>query len=106
MTVLRWDLTENDRAQAEKGTEGFIKVIATGKGKILGATIIGKGAGDLIGAWAYAFANGGKIKDFTNFIAPYPTRGEISKRAAGAFYTPTLFSDRTKTVVRLLSMFD
>ena len=106
VTVLRWDLTENDRAQAEKGTEGFIKVVTNKKGVVLGATIVGKSAGDLISMWAFALANGSKVKDFTNFIAPYPTRGEISKRAAGAFYTPTLFSDRTKTVVRLLAMFD
>ena len=42
----------------------------------------------------------------TNYIAAYPTRGEISKRAGGAYYTPTLFSDRTRTLVRLLGTFD
>jgi len=38
-------------------------------------------------------------------IAPYPTLGEINKRAAGAYYTPSLFSDRTRKVVRFLARF-
>jgi hypothetical protein len=42
----------------------------------------------------------------TGFIAPYPTRGELSKRAGGAYYTDRLFSDRTRMLVRLLATFD
>jgi hypothetical protein len=38
-------------------------------------------------------------------IAPYPTLGEVSKRAAGSFFTPTLFGARTKRLVRVLSWF-
>ena len=47
-----------------------------------------------------------KIKAFTDYIAPYPTRGEASKRVAGAFFTEKLFSAGTKRLVSLLSMFD
>jgi hypothetical protein len=36
-------------------------------------------------------------------IAPYPTRGELGKRAAGSFYIPKLFGERSKAIVRLLS---
>jgi hypothetical protein len=36
-------------------------------------------------------------------IAPYPTLGEASKRAAGSFYAPRLFSERTRRLVRLLA---
>ena len=102
----RWSFEDNDRAQTEKRTDGFIKAVVGGDGRILGATIVGKGAGDEIGVWAYAMANKQKIKSFTNFIAPYPTRSEISKRAGGAYYTPTLFSNRTRLLVRLLATFD
>ena len=35
-------------------------------------------------------------------IAPYPTLGEANKRAAGSYYTPKLFSERTRRIVRLL----
>ncbi len=106
ISVARWTFEENDRAQTERLTKGFIKAFIRKNGAIIGATIVGKGAGDAIGLWAFALANRLKISAFTNYIAPYPTRGEVSKRAGGAFYTPTLFSDRTRMVVRLLSIFD
>lgn len=106
IVVARWPFKDNDRAQAELETEGFIKAFLTRKGAILGATIVGAGAGDAIGLWAFALANRLKISAFTNYIAPYPTRGEVSKRAGGAFFTPTLFSDRTRAVVKLLATFD
>ncbi len=104
--VVKWSNKDNDRAQAERDTDGFIKVFAAKNGRILGATIAGRGAGDLIALWSFAMANRLKIGAMTNYIAAYPTRGEISKRAGGAFYTPTLFSDRTRALVRLLATFD
>ena len=104
--VARWEAEENDRASAERDNRGLIKVVTAKNGLILGASAVGKDAGELIQPWAYALANGQKIRSFTNYIAPYPTRGELSKRAAGAWYTPTLFSAGTRRIVSLLSMFD
>jgi hypothetical protein len=46
-----------------------------------------------------------KIGAFANLIVPYPTRGEAGKRAAGSFFTPKLFSSRTRRIVRLLARF-
>ncbi len=105
-SVARWEFEENDRAQAEHATNGIVKAIIGKAGKILGCSIVGKNAGDLINPWALAVANGLKIRAFTNMIAPYPTLGEVNKRVAGAYYTPTLFSDRTRFVIKLLSTFD
>ncbi|MEM9422794.1 MAG: FAD-dependent oxidoreductase, partial [Pseudomonadota bacterium] len=105
-TIAAWDFEENDRAQAEHATSGKVKVLVGKGGRIVGASIVGKGAGELIGPWALAVANKLKISAFTAMIAPYPTIGEVSKRAAGAFYTPTLFSRRTQGLVKLLGMFD
>ncbi len=104
--VARWTFEENDRAQAERDTKGLVKAVTGKDGKILGASIAGRNAGELIHPWALAIANGLKIKAFTNYIAPYPTRGEAGKRAAGAWYTPALFSARTRKLVSLLSVFD
>jgi pyruvate/2-oxoglutarate dehydrogenase complex dihydrolipoamide dehydrogenase (E3) component len=104
--VVRWTAEENDRAQAERDTRGLVKAVTDKGGKVLGASIVGAGAGDLIQPWAFAISNGQKIRAFTNYIAPYPTRGEMSKRAAGQWYTPTLFSKRTRALVSLLSVFD
>ena len=50
--VYRWPYHENDRAQTERATEGFIKVVTDAKGKILGASIVGEHAGELIQMWS------------------------------------------------------
>ncbi|MBM3541432.1 MAG: dihydrolipoamide dehydrogenase [Alphaproteobacteria bacterium] len=100
--ILRWPFHENDRAQAERETEGLIKVIVSPKGRVLGASIAGPRAGDLIMPWVLAVQEGLKIHAMAKAIAPYPTLSEVGKRVAGTFFTPTLFSARTKRVVRFL----
>ena len=103
--VLRWRFADNDRAQTEHETEGLVKVVALAGGRILGASILGAGAGDLILPWALAISQKLKIGAVANLIVPYPTRGEVSKRAAASYYTPSLFSARTRRFVRLLARF-
>jgi pyruvate/2-oxoglutarate dehydrogenase complex dihydrolipoamide dehydrogenase (E3) component len=100
--VARWSFEENDRAIAEAAPEGFAKIITDKAGKILGATVVGEGAGDLLQIVAVAMSNGLKIRALTNYIAPYPTRGEIIKRVAGQWYVQLLFSGRTKALVGAL----
>lgn len=103
--VLRWPFEENDRARAERDERGMVKVITTRNGKILGASLVGAGAGDLLAPWTMALAQGLPISAMAGVIAPYPTRGEASKRAAGDYYTPTLFGPRTRKIVSFLSLF-
>jgi pyruvate/2-oxoglutarate dehydrogenase complex dihydrolipoamide dehydrogenase (E3) component len=92
----------NDRAQAERRTEGFIKLILGRRGKVLGATIAGPHAGELIGVWALVISRGLPLSAVAGMIAPYPTLSEISKRAASAYFTPQLFGDRVQWLVRLV----
>ena len=101
--ILKWPLEDNDRAQAERSLRGLAKIVTTARGRILGAGIAAPNAGELIQPWTVALYAKLKIGAMANYIAPYPTMGEISKRAAGSFYTPTLFSTRTRWLVRLLS---
>jgi pyruvate/2-oxoglutarate dehydrogenase complex dihydrolipoamide dehydrogenase (E3) component len=103
--ALRWAFKDNDRAQAERETTGFAKALVDRRGRIHGATIVGERAGELIQPWVLAIANGIRIGALAQFIAPYPTLGEVSKRAAGSYYTPRLFSERTRKLVRLLLRF-
>ena len=105
LRILHWGFDENDRAQSERSTEGFVKVLTTRKGHILGATIVGKNAGELIHPWIIAIQNKLKIGAMATYIAPYPTLGEVNKRAAGSFYTEKLFSERTRRIVRFLLRF-
>ncbi|MDD9924073.1 MAG: FAD-dependent oxidoreductase [Boseongicola sp.] len=94
VSVARFDYEENDRAIASGKTTGFIKVMVV-KGRPVGATIVGSAAGELIGVWALAIANKLKMSAVAAMIAPYPTLGEINKRAAGAYFSPKLFDNPT-----------
>ena len=102
ISVTEWSFEDNDRAQAEKYPQGKIKVITDKKAKILGATIVGHNAGELITPWVMAINEGKTLRSFTDTIVPYPTLSEISKRVAGQFYTPTLFSKKMRTLVKWL----
>ena len=88
--MLRWPYHDNDRAQAERETRGHIKVVTDPKGLILGATIVGAAAGELITTWTLAINHGLNIRAFAELVVPYPTYTEIGKRAAVAFFTPHL----------------
>ncbi len=103
--VLRWPFAENDRARTERETQGLVKVVTTPRGRILGAGIVGASAGELIQTWELALRRKLNIGAMANLITAYPTRAEASKRAAGSFYTPKLFSERTRWLVRLLARF-
>ncbi len=103
--VETFDFAENDRAIAEGDTRGFGKLITTKKGGVLGVTLVGRHAGDHIHLWSLVMSAGLKLSQLTSMIAPYPTRGEISKRLAGQWYTPALFSDRTRKLVSILKRF-
>ena len=92
---------ENDRAIAEGKTLGEAKLVLN-KGKLVGASIAGDGAGDILQLVSVAMSNGLKLTALTNFISPYPTRAEVVKRAASAHFTPSVFGKPARTLVSLL----
>ncbi len=103
--ILRHPFAENDRAQAEGRTDGLVKVIVTPKGVVVGASIVGAHAGELIQSWILPIQKKMRVKEIAGLILPYPTLGEVSKRVVGSFFTPALFSERTKKVVRFMMKF-
>jgi pyruvate/2-oxoglutarate dehydrogenase complex dihydrolipoamide dehydrogenase (E3) component len=103
--VLRWPYHENDRAQAERATEGHIKVITAKNGRILGASIVGAQAGELITAWTLALSRGLNIRAMTGIVVPYPTLSEIGKRAAISYFSPSLNNPRLRSLINFLRRF-
>ena len=103
--VLRWPYRENDRAQTERETTGHIKVVTSANGKILGASIVGAQAGELIQMWSLAISQGMKIKAMTEWISPYPTLSEINKRAAYSYYATVASSPTLRKVINFLAKF-
>ncbi len=103
--ILRWPYAENDRATAEGKTNGMVKVITTKKGKIIGASIVGQSAGELIQTWVLAITKGLKIGAMTSIIVPYPTLSEINKRVSYGFYTDKLSNPWLKKLIKFLARF-
>jgi pyruvate/2-oxoglutarate dehydrogenase complex dihydrolipoamide dehydrogenase (E3) component len=71
-------------------------------GRILGATLVGRDAGELLAPIALAMSSRLGVRALTDFVLPYPTRSEIVKRAASAHFTSRLFSPTTRLVVKML----
>ncbi len=103
--VLRFPFVENDRAQAERETDGLVKVITNKRGVVVGAGIVGAHAGELIQSWILPISRAMHVKHVAGLILPYPTLGEANKRAAGSYFTPMLFGARTRRLVRFLAKF-
>ena len=105
INVLRWPYHENDRARAEHKTVGHIKVVTAKNGRILGATIVGADAGELIQMWALAVSQKLNLKAMTEWISPFPTLGEINKSVAEGYYATAPSEPRVRKVIGFLARF-
>jgi pyruvate/2-oxoglutarate dehydrogenase complex dihydrolipoamide dehydrogenase (E3) component len=97
--ILRWPMAENDRARADRATQGHIKALVTPRGRILGCAIAAAHAGELIAPWALAMRKGLKIQDFAGIVVPYPTYSEVTKRAAVEFLRPSAQNPLLRRIV-------
>jgi len=84
--VLTADYAGNDRARAEGLAVGRLKLIAGPRGRLLGAGIAGAQAGEIVNLLSLALSKKMTMKDLAGFIAPYPTLGELVRRAAISYY--------------------
>jgi len=105
INVLRWPYHENDRAQAEHETVGHIKVVTARDGRILGATIVGAQAGELIQMWALAISQKLNIKAMTEWISPFPTLGAINKSVAERYYATAPSDPAVRKLIGFLARF-
>ncbi|RLQ87076.1 dihydrolipoyl dehydrogenase family protein [Notoacmeibacter ruber] len=102
--IRRFALAENDRARAERKTEGHVKMVIAG-GKIVGVHIFGDAADEMIGLWCLAVQKGMKPSDVTGYVPPYPTRGEIGKRAATDYYSAMARRPAVRRIIAFLRRF-
>ncbi|MDQ0325141.1 pyruvate/2-oxoglutarate dehydrogenase complex dihydrolipoamide dehydrogenase (E3) component [Rhodopseudomonas julia] len=101
--VLRWPVAENDRARAERQTEGLIRLVTTRRGRLLGVDIVARNAGEMIAPYALALSKRLNVRDMMGMILPYPTVSEVGKRAATSFYVPV--PNKAKALARFLRRF-
>jgi len=84
--VTRYGLDDLDRAIADGAAEGFVKILTPeGKDRILGATIVGEHAGELLAELTLAMRHGLGLNKILGTIHPYPTWSEAAKYAAGTW---------------------
>jgi pyruvate/2-oxoglutarate dehydrogenase complex dihydrolipoamide dehydrogenase (E3) component/uncharacterized membrane protein YdjX (TVP38/TMEM64 family) len=82
--VTRYGIDDLDRAIADSEAHGFVKVLTVpGKDRILGVTIVGEHAGDLIAEYVLAMRHGLGLNKVLGTIHIYPTLAEANKYAAG-----------------------
>jgi len=103
INALRWPFHENDRAQVERETDGHIKVVTSKKGHILGVSIVGASAGEIIQMWSLAMSQGLKIRAMTQWISPYPTLSEINKRVAFRYFATEPSNPFVRKIIALLA---
>ncbi len=103
VTVARWPFHDNDRAVAEGKPKGLVKVVAGKRGRILGASIVGDHAGELIQTWVLALENRLTLRHMAGTVAPYPTRGEASRRAAVSYFAGFASNPWVRRVIGLVA---
>jgi pyruvate/2-oxoglutarate dehydrogenase complex dihydrolipoamide dehydrogenase (E3) component len=91
-----------DRAIIEGETMGFVQVVTTGSGRILGVHIIGPSAGELIASYIPAVREGALLQEFAEAIYPYPTLAEIGHRAGNEIYKELLESKPVQVALKWL----
>lgn len=100
--VSRYEISDLDRAITEGAAHGFVKVLTMpGKDKILGVTIVGEHAGDIIAEYVSAMKHGIGLKKILGTIHIYPTLTEANKFVAGVWQRNHV----PKFAMRVLEMF-
>lgn len=96
---------DNDRALAEGVVKGKIIIIVNKKAQVLGVSIVGQSAGELILPWGMLVREKKTLRSLTDMTIAYPTLSELSKRVASQYYSPKLFSSKVKKIVKFLMKF-
>ena len=100
--MYKFPFKKIDRAITDGNTTGLIKVYAKKwSGKILGASILGAHAGEMISQYALAMRNGVSLREFADTIHPYPSYGLGARRAADQWYIRNQSETMVKWIKRL-----
>jgi len=97
-TVLHFHFKDVDRALTEGETKGLVKLV-TRKGKILGASVLGPHAGELIHELVLAMKTGASLGTISATIHAYPTLAQVHRRTVNTWFGQKLFSPRTRKLV-------
>jgi dihydrolipoamide dehydrogenase len=107
VTVARFPWAASGRALTLDRPDGVTKLVLDPKTeRVLGVGIVGAGAGEMIALLALALLKRMSVRDLAALTMPYPTLSEAVRRAALAFYTPSLTKPIVRRILSLLRQFD
>ena len=102
-TSSRWPFAEVDRSLPVGEADGFVKAVHRPNGKILGATIVGARADEMVQEWTLAMDQDVRLGDLARSMHVYPTFGMASQQLALRTYANKLLAGRTGSIVRWLA---
>ncbi|WP_108819429.1 dihydrolipoyl dehydrogenase family protein [Pseudovibrio sp. Alg231-02] len=105
LKVLTAEFSGNDRALAEGKGKGQVKLLTNGKGQLVGASIVGPGAGEQIGLLALMISQKLKVGALLGVVFPYPTLNEAIRRAALTYYADAPKNPWLRRILALLRKF-
>lgn len=97
-------LSGNDRAIVDGSEEGFARVHHDRKGRILGTTLVGHHAGEMIGTFSVLITAGMGVGALANAVFPYPTQSEVLKRVGDAWNRQRLTPFTARALATVLSL--
>jgi pyruvate/2-oxoglutarate dehydrogenase complex dihydrolipoamide dehydrogenase (E3) component len=100
--VLRYDYDDLDRALTAGDPRGFAKLIATSRGQLVGATVVGTAAGESFSEVARLVRERRKVTDLAGGVQPYPTRAEGPAFAAREWWRIKYLTPRKVRLIRVL----
>ena len=101
-TTYRYEMDDLDRAIVDGSAVGFVKISADRKGRVIGATIVAHGAGDLLMPLVLAKTHGLSLSRVNGTIYPYPTMVEGVKRASGEYMRSRLDTASGRILKRVI----
>jgi pyruvate/2-oxoglutarate dehydrogenase complex dihydrolipoamide dehydrogenase (E3) component len=99
--IFEFPMASVDRAVTDAQLAGKAVIVTRGN-RIVGASISGARAGELIHEFALAIAKKANVSDIASLVHAYPTYSQLNKRVAGQYYSQKLYSTRTRKLVALL----
>lgn len=103
--VLEAAFAGNDRARAERRADGLVRLVAGRGGRILGASVVGAGAGEMTNLLSLIVARKLTLRDIAGFVSPYPSLAEAVRRAAISYYADSARNPWIRRAVRVLARF-
>ncbi|MFB3097701.1 MAG: FAD-dependent oxidoreductase, partial [Dehalococcoidia bacterium] len=101
--VTNWPMAQVDRALTDGASAGFVKLVHQPNGKLLGATVVSRRAGEMIHEWILALDQGRKIGDLANSIHVYPTYSMANMQVSSQLRVAGLLSGASGRIVRKLA---